>query len=51
METFVFIAGAFICLLGALGVITSENPVHSALSLVGTLIGVCLLYTSPSPRD
>ena len=40
METFVFIAGAFICLLGALGVITSENPVHSALSLVGMLIGV-----------
>ncbi|HMS88992.1 MAG TPA: NADH-quinone oxidoreductase subunit J [Acidimicrobiales bacterium] len=44
METFVFIAGAFICLLGALGVITSENPVHSALSLVGTLIGVAVLF-------
>ena len=44
METAVFIAGAIICLLGAIGVITSENPVHSALSLVGTLIGVAVLF-------
>ncbi|MEO6627307.1 MAG: NADH-quinone oxidoreductase subunit J [Aquihabitans sp.] len=44
METAVFIAGALICLLGAIGVITSENPVHSALSLVGTLFGVAVLF-------
>lgn len=44
METAVFVAGAFVCLLGAFGVVTSENPVHSALSLVGTLIGVAVLF-------
>jgi NADH-quinone oxidoreductase subunit J len=44
MELAVFIAGSIICLLGAVGVITSENPVHSALSLVGTLIGVAVLF-------
>ncbi len=44
MELAVFVAGAIVCLLGAVGVITSENPVHSALSLVGTLIGVAVLF-------
>ena len=31
-------------LLGAIGVITSENPLHAALSLVGPLIGVAVLF-------
>jgi len=44
MEIFVFVAGALICLLGAIGVVTSENPVHSALSLVGTLFGIAVLF-------
>ena len=44
MELAVFIAGAFICVMGALGVVTSENPVHSALSLVGTLFGIAVLF-------
>ena len=44
MELAVFIAGAFICLMGAVGVVTSENPVHSALSLVGTLFGIAVLF-------
>ena len=44
METAVFMGGALICLLGALGVILSENPVHSALSLVGTLFGIAVLF-------
>ncbi len=44
MELAVFIAGALVCLAGALGVITSDNPVHSALSLVGTLFGIAVLF-------
>ncbi len=44
METAVFILGALICLLGAVGVVTSENPVHAALSLVGTLFGIAVLF-------
>ena len=44
MEVAVFVAGAFICLLGAFGVVTRENPVHAALSLVGTLFGIAVLF-------
>ena len=44
METAVFVAGALICLMGAFGIVTSENPVHSALSLVGTLFGIAVLF-------
>jgi NADH-quinone oxidoreductase subunit J len=44
MEWAVFIAGALIAILGAVGVITSENPVHSALALVGTLFGIAVLF-------
>jgi len=44
MEWAVFIAGAMVCMAGALGVVTSENPVHCALSLVGTLFGIAVLF-------
>jgi NADH-quinone oxidoreductase subunit J len=44
MEWAVFIGGAIVCLAGALGVVTSENPVHCALSLVGTLFGIAVLF-------
>ena len=44
METAVFVAGALVCLLGAVGLVTSDNPVHAALSLVGTLIGIAVLF-------
>ena len=43
MEQVVFVIGALICLGGAFMVIASENPVHSALSLVATLFGVAVL--------
>lgn len=46
METFVFLVAAAICLIGALGVVLSRNPVHSALSLVGTLFGVAVLFVA-----
>lgn len=44
MEWAVFIAGALICVLGAYGVITRSNPVHAALSLVGTFFGMAVLF-------
>jgi NADH-quinone oxidoreductase subunit J len=46
METFVFLVAAAICLAGALGVVVSTNPVHSALSLVGTLFGIAVLFVA-----
>lgn len=44
MEWVVFAVAAAICLAGAMGVVTSENPVHAALSLVGTLFGIAVLF-------
>ncbi len=44
METAIFVVCAVICLAGAIGVVISRNPVHSALSLVATLFGVAVLF-------
>lgn len=44
MEWAVFFAGALITLLGAFGVITRTNPVHAALSLIGTFFGIAVLF-------
>ncbi len=44
METFVFIIAAAAVLAGAVGVVANKNPVYSALSLVGTLFGVAILF-------
>jgi NADH-quinone oxidoreductase subunit J len=44
METAVFIASAVLIFAGALGVIFSRNPVHSAIFLVETLFGVAILF-------
>jgi NADH-quinone oxidoreductase subunit J len=44
METVVFVAAAAIILGGALGVVLSPNPVHSALMLVATLFGVAVIF-------
>jgi NADH-quinone oxidoreductase subunit J len=46
METAVFIVSAAIVLTGAVGVIVFTNPVHAALSLVGTLFGVAVLFVA-----
>jgi NADH-quinone oxidoreductase subunit J len=46
VEVVVFILAAAVCLAGALGVILSENPVHAALSLVGTLFGIAVLFVA-----
>src|SRR3954463_16828505 len=44
MELFVFVVSAVIILSGAVGVIISRNPVHSALALVTTLFGIAVLF-------
>jgi NADH-quinone oxidoreductase subunit J len=44
MELAVFIVCTAIVIGGALGVVLSSNPVHAALSLVGTLFGVAVLF-------
>ncbi len=43
-EFITFFFGAAIILVGALGVIASRNPVHSALFLIQTLLGVAVLF-------
>jgi NADH-quinone oxidoreductase subunit J len=42
----VFVAGAFIALAGAVGLVTVPNPVHAALLLVLTLVGVAILFVT-----
>ncbi len=44
MEAIVFFVSAAAVLIGALGVITGKNPVHSALFLLLTLVSVAVLY-------
>ena len=44
MDWFVFIASAIAVLAGAVGVVTSRNPVHAALMLVLTLFGIAVLF-------
>ncbi len=43
-ETIVFLVGAVIIVVGAIGVVASRNPVHSALFLIQTLFGVAVLF-------
>lgn len=46
MEVVVFAVAAAACLAGAIGVVASPNPVHAALSLVGTLFGIAVLFVA-----
>ena len=46
MELFVFVVAAAACVAGALGVVVNSNPVHAALSLVGTLFGIAVLFVA-----
>lgn len=43
-DVIVFAAGAIMIMIGALGVVTSRNPVHAALSLILTLFGIAVLF-------
>ncbi len=44
MDWVVFVISAIAVLAGALGVVTSRNPVHAALSLVLTLFGIAVMF-------
>jgi len=46
VELIVFGIAAAICLGGALGVVLNRNPVHAALSLVATLLGIAVLFVA-----
>lgn len=46
MDVAVFVVSAAIILAGALGVVLSRNPVHSALMLVMTLFGVAVMFVA-----
>ena len=46
VDTIVFVLGAVVILAGALGVVLSRNPVHSALMLVMTLFGIAVLFVA-----
>src|SRR6266513_2145577 len=46
MDWVVFLVAAAAVLAGALGVVTSRNPVHAALMLVLTLFGVAILFVA-----
>ena len=46
VEGVTFAVAAMICLVGSIGVVALRNPVHNALSLVGTLFGVAILFIS-----
>ena len=48
-EAIVFWVSGTLAVIGALGMVISRKAVHSALFIALTMI--CLLYTSPSPRD
>jgi NADH-quinone oxidoreductase subunit J len=46
IELIVFVIAGAACLLGAVGVVASRNPVHAALSLVATLFGIAVLFVA-----
>ena len=46
IELIVFAVAGAACVAGAIGVVASSNPVHAALSLVGTLFGIAVLFVA-----
>jgi len=44
MTTFLFFLCAVLAVAGALGVISARNPLHSAMSLVGTMVALAIIY-------
>ena len=46
MDWFIFVVAGVATLVGALGVVLSRNPVHSALMLVLTLFAVAVLFVA-----
>jgi NADH-quinone oxidoreductase subunit J len=46
IELIVFAVAGAASVAGAVGVVASRNPVHAALSLVGTLFGIAVLFVA-----
>jgi NADH-quinone oxidoreductase subunit J len=46
IELVVFAIAGGACVAGAIAVVASSNPVHAALSLVGTLFGIAVLFVA-----
>jgi NADH-quinone oxidoreductase subunit J len=46
MDWVVFVVASIAVLSGAVGVVTSRNPVHAALMLVLTLFGIAILFVA-----
>jgi NADH-quinone oxidoreductase subunit J len=46
IDKIVFVVAAAACIAGALGLILARNPVHAALSLVGTLFGIAIHFVN-----
>ena len=46
VEVAVFAVAGAACLVGAVGVVLSRNPVHAALMLVMTLFGIAVLFVA-----
>ncbi|MDW7709537.1 MAG: NADH-quinone oxidoreductase subunit J [Deferrisomatales bacterium] len=44
MAVALFFVFAGLAVLGALGVLTCRNPIHSAMSLVGTMVSLAVIY-------
>jgi NADH-quinone oxidoreductase subunit J len=49
-DAITFVVAAAICVVGALGVVLSKNPVHSALMLIMTLFGVAVLFVEENAQ-
>ena len=47
-DVLVFVASAAVILGGAVGVVVARNPVHSAINLIATLLGVALAFIEQS---
>lgn len=46
VEMFTFLVTGALCLAGSLGVILFRNPIHAALSLIGTLFTIAVLFVA-----
>lgn len=46
VEMFTFLVTGALCIAGSLGVILFRNPIHAALSLIGTLFSIAVLFVA-----
>ena len=44
VEAFLFVVAGLVAVVGAVTVVVARNPIHSALGLLATLLGVAVLY-------